>query len=480
MKILFIASEVTPFAKTGGLADVVGSLPAALMRLGHDVRIIMPYYRSVEAASSGVRRGRKSTDININGLKTKGVLRFGQLQGVPVYFVENGEYFDRETLYGTDPDGYSDNPERFSFLCRATLDFLKRLDFRPDIIHCHDWQAALIPLLLRQELKNDLFYSRTATVYTIHNLAYQGLFPHSSLTQMGFGSHVNTDDLEYYGKVNLMKGGILNADLITTVSPTYCREIQSPEQGCGLEGVLQQRAKDLHGIINGLDTERWDPETDRDLSKNYSATAPAWKKHTKRDLRKELGLEPSDAPLLGMVSRVVSSKGFDLIEELLPRFEAADLDLVVLGSGDETYLRALTAAAERCSRIKVCTGSYNDPLAHRIYAGSDIFLMPSRYEPCGLSQLIALRYGSVPVVRKTGGLADTVTDADQRSGTGFVFEEYTAEAFWEAIQRALDFYAMPEQWKKLVKKAMLTDVSWDASALHYEELYRTASARRRI
>jgi len=277
-----------------------------------------------------------------------------------------------------------------------------------------------------------------------------------------------------------MKGGILNADLITTVSPTYCREIQTPEQGCGLEGVLRQRSRDLHGVLNGIDTVRWNPETDRNLSRTYSATAPAGKKSNKRDLRNQLGLEPGDAPLLGMVSRVTSQKGFDLITELLPRFESAGLDLVVLGSGDETYLRALTAAGERGGRIKVCTGSFNDPLAHRIYAGSDIFLMPSRYEPCGISQLIALRYGTAPVVRKTGGLADTVTDAAKRGGTGFVFEEYTATAFWEAIQRALALYGLPEQWKKLVRRGMLTDVSWDTSARQYEELYRTALARRRI
>jgi len=481
MKILFVASEVTPFAKTGGLADVAGSLPVAMMRLGHEVRIVMPFYRSVEITGSGIRRGRKSVEIPLNGVEKKGVLRTGELEGVPVYFVENREYFSRESLYGTGTAEYVDNPQRFAFLCRATLELIKRLDFRPDIIHCHDWQTALIPVLLRQELKADLFYRKTATVYTIHNLAYQGLFSHASLAQMGLGgSYFATDQLEYYGKVNLMKGGILNADLITTVSPTYCREIQTPDQGCGLDGVLRQRSRDLHGVLNGIDTVRWNPETDRNLSRTYSATAPAGKKANKRELRKELGLEPGDAPLLGMVSRVTSQKGFDLLTELLPRFESAGLDLVVLGSGDETYLRALTAAGERGGRIKVCTGSFNDPLAHRIYAGSDIFLMPSRYEPCGISQLIALRYGTAPVVRKTGGLADTVTDAAKRGGTGFVFEEYTATAFWEAIQRALALYGLPEQWKKLVRRGMLTDVSWDTSARQYEELYRTALARRRI
>lgn len=481
MKILFVASEVTPFAKTGGLADVAGSLPVALKRLGHEVRIIMPFYLSVAALGSGIRRGRKNVEITLNGLKKKGALRFGELEGVPIYFVENREYFSRVALYGTGDGDYSDNPERFAFFCRAIPDFLKRLDFRPDIIHCHDWQTALIPLLLRQEHKADLFFQKTSTVYTIHNLAYQGLFPRTSLTQMGFDdTNFSADQLECSGKVNLMQGGILTADLITTVSPTYCREIRTPEQGCGLEDALQRRSRDLHGVLNGIDIVRWNPETDRNLVNTYSATAPAGKKANKRNLRKELGLESREAPLLGMVSRVVSQKGFDLIEEILPWLEAADLDLVVLGSGDETYLRALNAAGERCRRIKVCTGSFNDPLAHRIYAGSDIFLMPSRYEPCGLSQLIALRYGTAPVVRKTGGLADTVTEATQRSGTGFLFEEYTATALWEAIQRALVLYAAPDEWKKLIRRGMLTDVSWDTSAQRYEELYRSVMARRRI
>jgi starch synthase len=481
MKILFAASEVTPFAKTGGLADVAGSLPVALKRLGHDVRVIMPFYRSVESGGSGVSKGRTSVEVTGACVGQKGYLRIGDMEGVPVYFIENGEYFSREALYGTAATDYPDNPERFAFFCRATLAFIKKLDFRPEIIHCNDWQTALIPLLLRHELKSDPFYRRAATVFTIHNLAYQGLFPRESLQKMGLdGTYFTIDQLEYYGKVNLMKGGILNADVISTVSPGYCREIQTPEQGCGLEGVLRQRTRDLHGIINGIDTVRWNPETDRNLARNYSASDPSGKKANKRELQKQLGLERRDVPLLGMVSRMVSQKGFDLIEELLPRFEAADLDLVILGSGDEKYLRSLTAAGERCGHIAVCSGFYNDPLAHRIYAGSDLFLMPSRYEPCGLSQLIALRYGSVPIVRKTGGLADTMKDAASRSGTGFVFQEYSAEALWGAIQRALALHAAPEQWKRVVRRGMNTDVSWNGSALQYEELYLTAVARRRI
>jgi starch synthase len=480
MKILIVASEVTPFAKTGGLADVIGSLPVALKRLGHDVRIIMPFYRSVKSGGGGIRKGRKSVDIAVNDAVIKGYLRAGDLHGIPVYFVENREYFDREALYGTASADYPDNPERFAFFCRAVLAFIKKLDFRPEIIHCNDWQTALIPLLLRHELKADPFYHKAATVYTIHNLAYQGLFPKDVLRKMGLdSSYFTADKIEDRGKVNLMKGGILNADVISTVSPTYCREIQTPAQGCGMEENLRQRARYLYGIINGIDVTRWNPETDRNIYRNYSATAPAGKKINKQELRSHLGLEPRDVPLIGMVSRMVAQKGFDLLEELLPRFEAGDLDLVVLGSGEEKYQRALVAAGERSRNIVVRTG-FNNLLDHRIYAGSDLFLMPSRYEPCGLSQLIALRYGSVPVVRKTGGLADTVKDAALRNGTGFVFEEDTAEAFWEAIRRALALYAEPEQWKKIVRRGMTTDVSWNASVLQYEELYRTALARRRM
>ncbi len=484
MKILFVASEVTPFAKSGGLADVAGSLPVTLRTLGHDVRIMMPFHRSVALLGAGIRKGRKSVDITLNGVVKRALLRGGELEGVPLYFIENREYFDRDSLYGTGPAGYPDNAERFAFFCRAALEFCKRLDFRPEIIHCHDWQTALIPLLLRHELKGELFYRNCATLYTIHNLAYQGLFPRDSLARMGLdSSYFTLDQLEYYGEVNLMKGGILNADLISTVSPTYRGEILTPEQGCGLEGILRKREKDLFGVINGIDTRRWNPETDRNLHRNYSAAALAGKKVVKRELRKELGLKELelkelDAPLLGMVSRIVSQKGFHLIEELLPRFEATDLELVILGSGDQQYMTALAAAAGRCGRVRFCTGSFNDPLAHRIYAGSDLFLMPSRYEPCGLGQLIALRYGAAPVVRSCGGLADTVTDAEQPAGTGFLFEEFTAEAFWATILRGVELYGKPEQWKRLIRRGMLTDLSWDLPVKRYEELYLTAQERR--
>jgi starch synthase len=480
MKILHVASEVTPFAKTGGLADVVGTLPVALQRLGHDVRIITPYHRAVEFGGGSIRRGRKSVEVSLNGGVKKGGLRIGELAGLPVYFVENREFFRREGLYGTAAGDYPDNPERFAFFCRAALDFCKRLDFRPDIIHCHDWQSALIPFLLRHELKDDLFFKKCATLYTIHNLAYQGLFSAESLPQMGLDwSCFTLDQLEYYGSVNLMKGGILSADLVTTVSPTYLGEIQTPEMGRGLDGVLRQRSGDLYGIVNGIDLERWNPGTDPDLAKTYTVTAPAGKRVVKEELRKELGLEQREAPLLGMVSRIVSQKGFDLLVQLLPRLEAADLDLVVLGLGDERYLRKLATAGERSSRIKLCTGNFNESLAHRIYAGSDLFLMPSHYEPCGLSQLIAFRYGSVPIVRNTGGLADTVTDAAQPGGNGFVFQEQTVDAFWEAIRRALDLYERAQEWKKLVRRGMRTDVSWSASARRYEELYGAVVTRRR-
>lgn len=479
MKILHVASEVTPYAKSGGLADVVGSLPAALRRLGHDVRVAVPLYRSAEEAG-GIRMEGVAVTVPLGGGMHRATLGTASREGVTLWFVGNREFFGRDALYGEGEEGYPDNHLRFAFFCRAVLEFCRRLDFRPDIIHCHDWQAALIPLLLRYEPGDDLFFERSATLFTIHNLAYQGLCSRTSLGEMGLDSSLFTvDGLEFYGAVNLMKGGLQFADLISTVSPTYCREILTPEQGFGLDGLLRWRERDLSGILNGIDTERWNPAADPHLPRRYAAGALGGKKGVRKELRKELGLTPGEAPLLGMVSRIVSQKGFDLIVELLPRFESAGLDLVILGNGEERYLRELAAAGERSGRLRLCTGSFNEPLAHRIYAGSDLFLMPSRYEPCGISQLIALRYGAVPVVRKSGGLADTVRDAGQKGGTGFVFGEYTAGALWEAIERALALYGKPGEWRRLVRRGMRSDLSWDASAVRYEELYRTALARRR-
>lgn len=483
MKILMVASEAAPFAKTGGLADVTGSLPKELKRMGHDVRIILPCYKSVAEGGFTVRKGRKSVEVALGGTLQKGLLRQTSLDDIPVYLLENKGYFSRDFFYGTPAGDYPDNPRRFAFFCRGVLDVLKRMDFRPDVIHCHDWQTALVPLLLRHEFPRDPFFARTAVLFTIHNLAYQGLFPRESLGEMGLdAAYFTIDLLEYYGKVNLIKGGILTADVVTTVSDTYCAEIQTPEHGCGLDGVLRTRKDDLFGVINGLDYGEWDPATDRRIWKNYTATAQAGKAVNKQKLQRLLGLEEGrDIPLLGMVTRLTEQKGIELLAELLPRLAEERLQLVVLGTGDEKYIKLLQDFQGRAAKNISLNIGFRPELSPQVYAGSDMFLMPSRFEPCGLGQLIALRYGAVPVARKTGGLADTVFDVRDncQEPNGFTFDDYSAEAFWEAITRALQAFRDKTEWKRLVRRGMSGDFSWQRSAEKYAELYLRAVEKKK-
>ena len=483
MKILHVASEVAPFAKTGGLADVSAALPKALKRRGHDVRIIMPYYRCVEEGEFAVRKARKSVEVCLAGEQHKGFLRQTSLDEVPIYLVECREFFSRDYLYGTPEGDYPDNPRRFAFFCRSTLQLLKRLDFRPDVIHCHDWQAALIPIILRHELAEDPFFARTALVFTIHNLAYQGVFPPTSLVTMGIDpALLAVDRLEFYSRVNLLKGGILAADTITTVSESYCREIRTPELGCGLDGVLESRRDDLHGIMNGIDTDAWNPATDRGIYRNYSARALAGKSADKRELQRELGLEVSAAtPLIGMVSRLAEQKGIELVIGLLPRLAREKVQLVLLGTGEARYLKALAQFRARHSGTISLNLGFHGPLAPKIYAGSDLFLMPSRFEPCGLSQLIAFRYGSVPIVHHTGGLADSVVDATAhpKEGNGFSFVDYSPDGCWDAVQRALVKYADRQEWRRIMRRGMQRDVSWQRAAERYEELYGAELEKKR-
>jgi starch synthase len=477
VRIVFFSSEVTPFSKTGGLADVAGSLPAALAALGHDVRVITPCYPTASRCGVPLRRTRLRFDIATgNGERVTGTVRTAELNGVTHYLLGNRHYYGRSGLYGTPEGDYPDNAQRFAFLCRGGLELLKVIGFAPDVIHCHDWQTAIVPYLLRHPLAGDPFFARTATVYTIHNLAYQGLFPPDSLPDLGLdGRHFTMNRLEFYGKISLMKGGIGAADAVTTVSPTYCREILTREHGCGLEGVLAQRGDHLYGILNGLDYALWNPATDRTIAATYSARALSGKRRDKRHLQKLLGLAMADdLPLLAMVTRMASQKGLDLLEELLPWLAGLPVQLVLLGTGEARYMKRLGAWERR----KVPGFSFNlrfdNDLAAQIYAGSDIFLMPSQYEPCGLGQLIALRYGTLPVVHRTGGLADTVVDpdADEAAANGFSFDDYSPAAFRDAIGRALAAYRSPDRWKRLVRNAMTADHSWDSSARRYAELYR--------
>ena len=484
MKVLFIASEVAPFAKTGGLADVTGSLPQELSRLGHDVRIIMPFYKAVAKGDFLIKKIRKSVDVPFAGSVQKGLLRRTSLSAIPVYLLENKEYFYRDHLYGTADKDYPDNPRRFAFFCRGVLELLKRMDYRPDVLHCHDWQTALIPLLLKYEYGHDPFFANMANIFTIHNLAYQGLFPVKSLEAMGLdSSYFTIDRVEYYGKVNLMKGGILTADLVNTVSETYCREILTAEHGCGLEGVLLSRGDDLCGILNGIDYSEWDPATDRSIFRNYNASALSGKTANKKGLQLLLGLEQdATIPLVGMVSRMIDQKGFDLVGQLLPEIARERMQLAVIGSGDEKYTKMFENICAKGAKNIAFHSGFDQSLARKIYAGSDIFLMPSRFEPCGLGQLIALRYGAVPVVRTTGGLADTVTDekVNGREQSGFAFSAYKKSALMDTLRRAFQVYGDKDRWKKIIRSAMTRDFSWNQSALRYEELYRRGMLLKRF
>jgi starch synthase len=484
LRVLFVASEVEPFAKTGGLADVASALPRVLAAKGHDVRIILPKYRGVEAAGPlGTVIPRLAVPI---GERTvEGALLEGRLGGtVPAYFVAQDGYYDRPALYGTGDDPFPDNFERFTFFCRAALTALPDLGWMPQVIHAHDWQTGLVPVYLEALFWDRPAYQDVATVFTVHNLAYQGLFWHYDLPMTGLGWDLFTPaGLEFYGHISLLKGGLVFADLLTTVSPGYAREIQTPEYGEGLDGVLRERSQDLVGIPNGLDTEQWNPATDAELPKRFGAGDVDGKAVCTVSLREEMGLRAPDgrAPVCAVVSRLAEQKGVDWVAEAVPGLVQAGAQLVVLGAGEERYERAFADLARTYPGMVAARVGFDEGLAHRIYAGADLFLMPSRYEPCGLGQLIALRYGTAPVVRQTGGLADTVREwrPGSSQGTGFLFERAAGEGFREALQRALVAYRDPAGWRRLVQNAMAEDFSWDASAEAYVTCYRKAIKKAR-
>ncbi|MGH7316743.1 MAG: glycogen synthase GlgA [Candidatus Rokuibacteriota bacterium] len=485
LRILLIASEVAPFAKTGGLADVAGALPRALAALGHDVRILLPKSRGVEAHASDSRLVVPGIRVPLGDRAAEGALIEARgPSGVPVYLLEHEHYYDRDSLYGTADGDYWDNCERFVFFSRAALEGMARLEtarpgirWQPQVIHAHDWQTGLLPVYLRTLYRDHPLLGSLATVFTIHNLAYQGVFWHYDMPMTGLGWDLFTPaGIEFYGKLNFLKGGLIFSDLLTTVSRTYAREIRTSAFGSGLEGVLEDRSHDLHGVVNGIDYEVWNPQKDPAIAHPYSAEDPEPKAICRETLRGELSLEAGAGPIIGLVTRLAEQKGMDLVLAALPGMLAEGCQLVVLGSGDarlEEAFRA-TAVAHR-GRVAVRLG-YDDDLARRIYAGTDVFLMPSRYEPCGLGQLIALRYGGAPIVRRTGGLADTVTEFDpaRRVGTGFVFDAFTPDALLVAVRRAASTFRQPLLWKALVRNAMAEDFSWDASAREYVTLYRKA------
>jgi starch synthase len=485
LRILLVASEVAPFAKTGGLADVAAALPRALLGLGHDVRILLPKYRGAEAHATDIRVVVPGIRVRLGDRTAEGTLLEGHApSGVPVYLLEHEHYYNRDSLYGTADGDYWDNCERFVFFCRATLEGIARLEaaragvrWQPQVIHANDWQTGLLPVYLRTLYRDHPLLGGLATVFTIHNLAYQGVFWHYDMPMTGLGWDLFTPaGIEFYGKLNFLKGGLIFSDLLTTVSRTYAREIRTAAFGSGLEGVLEERSQDLHGVVNGIDYDAWNPEKDPAIAHPYSAADPEPKAVCRESLRRELSLEDAAGPVLGIVTRLAEQKGMDLVLEALPGLLAEGCQLVLLGSGDARLEDAFrTAAVTHRGHVAVRIG-YDDDVSRRIYAGADAFLMPSRYEPCGLGQLIALRYGSAPVVRRTGGLADTVTEFDpaRRTGTGFVFDAFTADALLAAVRRAASTYRQPSVWKALVRNAMAEDFSWDASAREYVTLYRKA------
>jgi len=486
MRILFVSAEAVPYAKTGGLADVAGAVPKSLRAMGHDVALIMPYYRQarLKAADAAADTGI-TLSVKLNASTVAGTLRRTTLpdSDVPVYFVDSPALFDREQLYGTAEGDYPDNAERFIFFCRAVLDAAKTLQWRPDVLHCNDWQTSLIPVYLRTLYHRDPFYHDSRTLLTIHNLAYQGTFPRKAFGLTGLEwSHFNWQELEFFGKLNLLKGGLVFGDLLNTVSRRYAKEIQTEAFGCGMQGILAGRADDLFGIINGIDYTAWNPATDTLIPATYTPDDLAGKTTCKHELQKRCGLPVSDAPLLGLISRLAEQKGLDLIVEIFDQLMQFDLQFVLLGTGTKAYHRRLEALASKYPTKFSANITFSNELAHQIEAGSDMYLMPSRYEPCGLNQLISLKYGAVPIVRRTGGLADTITNCTPTSlaketANGFSFESYKSRALLAATRRALKLYDDTRAWRRLVRTGMRQDWSWDNSAREYVDLYQRTRAK---
>ena len=482
MKILMIASEAVPFSKTGGLADVAGALPLALRGLGHEVGVVLPLYRMTRLENSETLF--PALTIPLGPHTHFPSIRTVVHHGVRFYFVAYPPYFDRGALYGTPAGDYPDNAERFALFSRAALE-IAQLHFQPDVFHCHDWQSALAPVLLRSLYGRSPAIGRTPVLFTIHNLGYQGLFRPEVLAQIGLPAGLFTmDGLEFYGKVNLLKGGLVFSDALNTVSRGYAREIQTEEYGFGLDGLLRHRSLVLSGILNGVDYAHWNPATDKHLAARYSPEDLGGKRECKRDLLGVFGLPAAnlDRPLVGIVSRLSAQKGADLIEEAAAELLALDFALVVLGSGDAVYEELFRTLAARYPEKVAVRIAYDDAVAHKIEAGADMFLMPSRYEPCGLNQIYSLKYGTVPIVRATGGLDDTVENFDPATGkgVGFKFQDYTGPALVGAVRAALATFRRPEQWRRLVANGMAQDYSWGASAAQYFKLYEGLVASRRL
>ena len=482
LNILITASEAFPFAKEGGLADVVGALPKFLKAQGHDVRVVMPRYYKVDREKFQLRQlpGVLVVPMGVIGAMYCGVLE-GRLPGteVPVYFLEHNDFYGRDTLYETDNRGYIDNDNRFIFLSRGSLELCKMIRFAPDVVHAHDWHTAAVPVLLNTLYRHDPYLGEAASVLTIHNMQHQGSFYEGAMDVLGVGwEHFNYLELEMENQVNLLKGGIYHATLLNTVSEGYAREIQTPQYGWGLEGVVRERSGTLTGILNGVDYDEWNPECDLYLAATYSADDLSGKKICKRELQRACGLpERDDVPLIGMVSRLVKQKGIDTLAQALPRLMELDIQIVILGAGEPWAHFYFGGMAAKHPERLACRIGYDNRLAHQIEAGSDFFLMPSAFEPCGLNQMYSLRYGTIPIVRATGGLDDSVQNlhAGNRTGTGFKFWDLEAGALFDTVGWAVHtWYRDPEMIHALRQNAMAQRFTWEEAAAKYERLYRKA------
>ncbi len=478
MKIAFISSECVPFAKTGGLADVAGALPDALKHQKHDICVIMPKYKMISDREFSIRTLRGKVNIHMDGaIETAKIKYKKEPQSVPVYFVDNKNYYYRDELYRTSDGDYEDNAQRFIFFSRAVLEILKKINFQPDIIHCNDWQTGLIPAYLKILYKDDPFFSKTGTVFTIHNIAYQGIFPKDimPLTGLGWDEFV-MEKMEFWDQINFLKTGIVYSDAVTTVSPTYSHEIQTdPKYGMGLEGVLLDRRNVLYGIINGVDYNNWNPKTDKFIKYKYDLKNMSNKSKNKVELLKENKLPVrKNVPLIGFISRLDPQKGLDIISEAMDKLMKLDIQFILLGTGDQVYHNMFEQIEKRYPGKMKARLEFNNAVAHKIYAGCDIFLMPSHFEPCGLGQMISFKYGTVPLVHKTGGLADTVDNYSPgtQTGKGFVFKEYSAKGLLKAVKKALKVFEDKKRWEKLISNGMKADFSWDASTRSYVKLYK--------
>jgi starch synthase len=483
-KILFVASEMEPFVKVGGLAEVIGTLTRRLSGLDCDIRVVLPYYKQVKKNLKKLKIRPKKLDKRVvfcvDWLVEEGGIYEVQYKDVTVYLLQNDEYFERDQIYATPKGEFEDNDLRFGFLSLGALEVAKALDFKPDIIHCHDWQTAFIPICLkwRRHLKDDEYFKDSKIVLTIHNISYQGQFEKNILDEYGLPGFLFTSQgLELYGKANLLKGGILYSDLVSTVSPTFAEEIKKREYGHGLDPVLKwisRKSNNLIGILNGIDYDLWNPESDSVIYSKFSAKDISAKTTNKQKLKKELGLgENEEYPVLSFVSKLNEQEGADLLIESLPQIFDLGYQVVIIGSGDARFEQMLRKANRRFRKNLSITIKPSEELQRKIYAGSDMLVMPSRFEPCGLSQIIALRYGTIPVVRGTGGLLDTVKDytEDNKNGNGFIFHEFSKISLLDALLRAISVYDDNKAWSKLITRAMKEDLSWRKSGKKYKEIY---------